>query len=216
LGYLPSAIVNYVALLGWSPGNDQEFFTLETLKQVFNMDRINKSSAAFSFDKLLWLNGEHIRALSEEQFHQLALPFYPGSIAHLDLIKISRLIQLRVERLIDIPQQVEFLTKLPEYDCALYENPKSRSSLESSLQVLKGAYTLLEELQVWDNTSLFESLKTFGEQNGLKVGAVMWPIRTAISGLSRTPGGATELADIIGKPETLRRIKLGITKLETQ
>lgn len=215
LGYLPAAIVNYVALLGWSPGNDQEFFTLETLKQVFNMDRINKSSAAFSFDKLLWLNGEHIRSLSEEQFHELALSFYPETITNLDLVKISRLIQLRVERLVDIPRQVEFLTNLPEYDLTLYENPKSRSSLESSLQVLKGTYPILDGLQTWENTSLFEALKTFGEQNGLKVGTIMWPIRTAISGLPKTPGGATELAEIIGKPETLRRIKLGIAKLET-
>jgi glutamyl-tRNA synthetase len=214
LGYLPSAIVNYVALLGWSPGNDQEFFTLETLKQAFNMDRINKSSAAFSFDKLLWLNGEHIRSLSEAQFHELALPYYPGSIAHLDLVKISRLIQLRVERLIDIPQQVDFLVNLPEYDRILFDNLKSRSSLESSLQVLKGAYPILEGLQVWDNANLFEVLKAFGEQNGLEVGTVMWPIRTAISGLLKTPGGATELAEIIGKSETLRRIKLAIAKLD--
>jgi len=215
LGYLPAAIVNYVALLGWSPGNDQEFFTLETLKEVFSMDRINKSSAAFSFDKLLWLNGEHIRALSEEQFHQLAFPFYPESIAHLDLIKISRLIQLRVERLNDIPQQVEFLANLPDYDRILFENPKSRSSLDSSLQVLKGTYPILEVLQAWDNSSLYEVLKLFSEQNGLKVGTVMWPIRTAISGLLKTPGGATELAEIIGKSETLNRINLGITKLES-
>lgn len=213
MGYLPEAIVNYVALLGWSPGNDQEFFTLETLKQAFSMDRINKSSAAFSFDKLLWLNGEHIRALTDEDFHQLALNFYPSKLNHLDLIKISRLIKLRVEKLTDIPEKVDFFINLPDYERRLYDNPKSRSSRESSLAVLTGTLPILEGLIQWDNSMLFDALKAFAEANGMKVGTVMWPIRTAVSGLLNTPGGATELAEVIGKDETLRRIKIGIAKL---
>jgi len=213
MGYLPEAIVNYVALLGWSPGNDQEFFTLETLKQAFSMDRINKSSAAFSFYKLLWLNGEHIRALTDEDFHQLALNFYPSKLNHLDLIKISRLIKLRVEKLTDIPEKVDFFINLPDYERRLYDNPKSRSSRESSLAVLTGTLPILEGLIQWDNSMLFDALKAFAEANGMKVGTVMWPIRTAVSGLLNTPGGATELAEVIGKDETLRRIKIGIAKL---
>jgi len=215
LGYLPQAIVNYVALLGWSPGNDQEFFTMPSLIEAFNMDRINKSSAAFSFDKLLWLNGEHIRTLSEEEFHKLALPYYPESIEHLDLFRISQLIQIRVERLADIPQMVAFLGHVPEYEIDLFGNQKSKSSLESSLQVLKGVVPILESVTNWDNETLFGVLKQYGNENGLKIGSVMWPIRSAISGLPNTPGGATELATVLGKDESLTRIKAGLKKLET-
>lgn len=214
MGYLPSAIVNYVALLGWSPGNDQEFFTLEDLAKVFSMDRINKSSAAFSFDKLTWLNGEHIRALPNEEFHEVALPHYPKSVRHLDLAKVSKLIQLRVERLKDIPDFVRFLAELPEYDKALFESQKSKSTLESSLAILEAVLPLLDELESWDNASLFEALKSHGASSGYKVGTVMWPIRTALSGLPTTPGGATELAEVLGKTETIKRIKLGIEKLK--
>ncbi|MCJ7695297.1 MAG: glutamate--tRNA ligase [Anaerolineaceae bacterium] len=215
LGYLPEAIVNYVALLGWSPGNDQEFFTMPSLIDAFNMDRINKSSAAFSFDKLIWLNGEHIRALSEEEFNKLALPYYPESIQHLDLLRISQLIHIRVERLTDIPQMVAFLGNLPEYDNNLFENQKSKSSLDSSLQVLKSVLPVLESVSQWDNETLFGVLKQYGNENSLKVGSVMWPIRSALSGLPNTPGGATELAVVLGREESLKRIEAGLKKLET-
>mgnify|MGYP001766133140 FL=1 len=214
MGYLPSAIVNYVALLGWNPGDDREIFMLEDLAQVFDMDRINKSSAAFSFDKLLWLNGEHIRLLSEEAFHALALKYYPESVRHIDLTRISQLIHPRLEKLTDVPVMVSFMAELPAYDVALFENQKSRSTLDSSRKVLKETLPLLESLAEWSNETLFETLKAYAQEQGLKLGTVMWPIRTALSGLPSTPGGATELADLLGRQKTLLRLHTGLVKLQ--
>jgi len=213
MGYLPEAIVNYIALLGWSPGNDQEFFTLAELEQVFSIDRINKSSAAFSFDKLTWLNGEHIRALSPEDFHKLAEPYYPESLACCNTRKISDLLQVRTEKLTDIPGMVAFFVQVPDYAIDLYMHDKSKSDPESSLQVLKDVLPILEKLSVWDNDSLYLALKDFARDAGFKVGTVMWPVRTALSGVPTTPGGATALAEVLGKEETLRRIAAGVEKL---
>jgi glutamyl-tRNA synthetase, bacterial family len=214
LGYLPEAIVNYVALLGWSPGNDREFFTMQDLIAAFDMDRIGKSSAAFSIDKLTWLNGEHIRAMDPAAFHRAASPFYPPEVQALDAEKISRLIQIRVEKLTDIPNMVRFLSALPEYSAELFENQKSKATLASSAEVLRAAIPLLESLESWDNESLFAALKEFASAQGYKTGTLMWPIRTALSGLPASPGGATELADLLGKQETLRRLRIGLAKLE--
>ena len=213
MGFLPQAIVNYVALLGWNPGDEREFFLMEDLIAAFDMDRINKANAAFSIDKLRWLNGEHIRSLSPETFHEIALPFYPEALAGFDLEKISQLIQIRTETLTDIPQLIGFLADLPEYSAELFENKKSKSTLESSLVVLEKALPLLEGLETWSNEALFEVLKAFAQEEGLKVGTVMWPIRTALSGQETSPGGATELAALLGKDESLRRVRLGLSKL---
>ena len=214
MGYLPEAIVNYIALLGWSPGNDQEFFTLAELEKVFSIDRINKSSAAFSFDKLTWLNGEHIRALSLAAFHELASAHYPPELADYDTLKISELLQVRTEKLTEIPEMVAFFAAVPDYDVALYTHDKSKSDPATSLAVLKGVLPLLAEIKTFDNDNLFLMLKQFGKENGFKTGAVMWPIRTALSGVPTTPGGATALAEILGREETLRRVAAGIAKLE--
>ena len=213
MGFLPQAIVNYVALLGWNPGDEREFFLMEDLIAAFDMDRINKANAAFSIDKLRWLNGEHIRSLSPEAFHEIALPFYPEGLAGFELEKISQLIQVRTETLTDIPQLVGFLAELPEYSVEMFENKKSKSTLESSRAVLEAVVPLLESLESWSNESLFEVLKAFAQEQSLKVGTVMWPIRTALSGQETSPGGATELAALLGKEESLRRIKLGVSKL---
>jgi glutamyl-tRNA synthetase len=215
LGYLPQAIVNYIALLGWSPGNDQEFFTLQELEEVFSIDRINKSSAAFSFDKLTWLNGEHIRALSPDVFHKLAESYYPEELKVYNTRKISELLQVRTERLIDIPEMVSFFTAVQSYDIEMYRHEKSKSDPQTSLVVLKGVRPVLEGLETWDNDSLYLTLKAFAKSLGYKVGTVMWPIRTALSGVPATPGGATALAEVLGKDETLRRIAVGIAKLES-
>ena len=214
MGYLPQAIVNYIALLGWSPGNDQEFFTLPELETVFSIDRINKSSAAFSFDKLTWINGEHIRALPLETFHRLAEDFYPADLVQYNTRKISELMQVRTEKLSDIPHMVAFFVAVPEYDVSMYHHEKSKCDPVISLAILKAVEPLLAELETWDNDNLFQALKDFGKENGYKTGAVMWPIRTALSGVLATPGGATALAEILGKPETMRRIQAGIEKLE--
>ncbi len=215
MGFLPSAIVNYVSLLGWNPGSSQEIFSLEELVQVFNIDRINKSPAGFSMDKLTWMNGEHIRRLSPEAFHQIALAWYPDSLKQLefDLEKISRLIQVRTERLSDIPAMTAFLTELPAYESGLFINEKSKSTLETSRQIMEQTIPLLEALDPWTNETIFACLKSFASETGKKVGTVMWPIRTACSGLEATPGGATELADLLGKEETLRRLRSGLAKL---
>ena len=213
MGFLPQAIVNYVALLGWNPGDEREFFLMEDLIDAFDMDRINKANAAFSIDKLRWLNGEHIRSLSPEAFHEIALSFYPEGLKDFDLAKISQLIQVRTETLNDIPHLVEFLADLPEYSAELFTNQKSKSTLESSRMILDAVLPLLETLEAWSNEGLFEVLKAFALEKGFKVGTVMWPIRTALSGQETSPGGATELAALLGKDESLRRIKLGLSKL---
>ncbi|MEA4812508.1 MAG: glutamate--tRNA ligase [Anaerolineaceae bacterium] len=214
MGYLPEAIVNYVAMLGWNPGTDQEIFSLDELTQVFNIDRINKSPAGFSMDKLSWMNGEHIRGLSPEAFHQLALAWYPEALKRFDLPKMSKLIQVRTERLSDIPKMTAFLMELPIYDKALFVNEKSKSSLESSREILLKVIPLLEGLEPWSNESIYLQMKAFAAENGFKLGAVMWPIRSAISGLEATPGGATEIADLLGNAETMRRLHLGLEKLQ--
>ncbi len=214
-GYLPQAIVNYIALLGWSPGNDQEFFTLPELEQVFSIDRINKSSAAFSFEKLTWLNAEHIRALTVDAFHELAQAYYPPELDQFDTHKISELLQVRTERMTEIPEMVSFFVKVPDYDISLYESEKSKSDLQTSLAILKGVLPLLQDLKTFSNDSLFLTLKNFGKDNGYKTGTVMWPIRTALSGVPTTPGGATALAEVLGREETIKRIEAGIGKLES-
>ncbi len=213
MGYLPQAIINYVALLGWNPGDEREFFLLADLVEAFDMNRINKSNAAFSFDKLRWLNGEHIRSLSPEAFHKVALPYYPPSLASFDLRKLSDLIQVRTENLVEIPDLVAFFADLPEYEAALFNHQKSKSTMESSRMVLEAALTIFQSIEDWNNENLFTALKTFAQKQGLKVGTVMWAIRTALSGQETSPGGATELASVLGKDETLRRMKLGLEKL---
>lgn len=214
MGYLPRAIVNYIALLGWSPGNDQEFFTLEELEEVFSIDRINKSSAAFSFDKLKWINGEHIRALTLDEFHDLAKSYYPDELKDYNTLKISELLQVRTEKLTDIPEMVSFFAEVPEYDIDMYRHKKSKCDPEVSLKVLKEVKPLLQDLKTWDNENLYLTLKSFAKNEGHKTGTVMWPIRTALSGVEVTPGGATALAEVLGRDETLRRIQVGVEKLQ--
>ncbi|HOG46918.1 MAG TPA: glutamate--tRNA ligase [Anaerolineae bacterium] len=213
-GYLPEAVVNYIALLGWSPGDDREFFTLAGLVAEFDIDRINKSSAAFSFAKLDWLNGEHIRTLPAERFHAAARGYYPARIAEaLDTARLSRLVQPRVARLSDIPHMVAFFGEVPAYDVALYNHDKSRSTVASSRDVLERLGSLLAALEPWSNEALHQRLVAFAAEAGLKTGTVMWPLRIALSGSPATPGGATELAEVLGKDETLRRIAAALEVL---
>ncbi len=214
MGFLPEAIINYIALLGWNPGDDQEFFSLSALEKVFTIDRINKSSAAFSFDKLTWLNGEHVRALSLDEFHGLAAPYYPEDLSAYDTEKISELLQVRTEKLTDIPDMVAFFVEVPDYDVEMYRHKKSKCDPEISLKILKETKPVLENLETWDNQNLYLALKDFGKDHDFKTGTVMWPIRTALSGVMTTPGGATALAEVLGKEETLHRMDAGIAKLE--
>ncbi len=213
-GYLAQAIVNYVALLGWSPGNDREFFTLPDLVEAFDFRRINKSSAGFSMAKLDWLNGEHLRALSQEDFAVAAQTFYPPAVAQsLNTARISRLIQSRVVHLTDIPSMVAFFAQVPDYPVDLFVAPKAKSSLESSRLVLESIPAILSGLSEWTNDALVAALVAWGREHGLKTGTVMWPLRIALSGLEATPGGATEIAEVLGRDETLRRVAAGLAKL---
>lgn len=216
-GYLPEAIVNYVSLLGWNPGNDQEFFTMKDLIQAFDIDRINKSNAAFSFPKLDWLNSQHIRALSPEQFQTLANNFYPLELSkNFDVTKISKMIQPRIVRLTDIPEIVKFFSNLPDYNIQLFIHEKSISTLATSQITLKEIFPMLSSLEEWTHERLQETLKVFASETCMKISTVMWPFRIAISGLEVTPGGATEIADILGKVETLRRIAVAQQKFNNQ
>jgi glutamyl-tRNA synthetase len=206
-GYLPEAVVNYVALLGWHPADDREFFTLPELGEVFDIGRISKSPAAFSIAKLDWLNGEHMRRLSAERFHALAQPYYPPEITgRMDTAKLSRLIQPRVVRLTDIPELVAFFARPIPYDATLFVHDKSRSTLESSGWVLEHVMPLLAGATEWTHEALAPRLVAFGKEHGVKTSTVMWPLRVALSGLASTPGGATEIAEVLGKEESLRRI----------
>jgi glutamyl-tRNA synthetase len=193
-GYLAQAIVNYVALLGWSPGDDREFFTLPDLVEAFDFHRINKSSAGFSMTKLDWLNGEHLRALSQEEFAAAAQAFYPPVMAQsLDTVRISRLIQSRVVHLTDIPALVAFFEQLPDYPIDLYVASKSRSSLESSRLVLENIPAILSGLPEWTSHALAATLVAWGKEHGLKTGTVMWPLRIALSGLRRRQAARRKL-----------------------
>ncbi|MEN6315390.1 MAG: glutamate--tRNA ligase [Clostridiaceae bacterium] len=216
LGYLVDAILNYVALLGWSPGTMQEIFTLEELEQTFDISGISKSPAVFDINKLNWMNGEYIRKMTPEEFHKAATPYYSKALAGsgIDTFRISKLLQPRVEVLANIPATVDFFEKLPEYDISMYEHKKMKTNPDIALQSLNAALPVLEGIAAWENDVLYSALMELVQRLGIKNSQMLWPIRTALSGKDVTPGGATELAEILGKDEALRRIRTGIGKLE--
>ena len=206
-GYLPEAVLNYIALLGWNPGTEQEIFSLDEMKKIFDPARINKSPAIFDIVKLTWMNGCYIRALSPEAFHALALPYYQKCLTKpLNLAFLSQILQPRIETLQDIVPMVSFLENLPEYDVSLFENKKMKTDLTIAQKALQIALSTLEKQDAWTNEALFEALKTAAENQAMKNGQILYPVRIALSGLATTPGGATELAVVLGKAETLRRI----------
>lgn len=214
-GYLKEAIVNYITLLGWAPGDEREKFTVDELIKVFDIKGISKSPAIFDEKKLAWLNGEYIRELSPEQFHAMALPYYEGVITkpEIDLKEVSALLQPRCEKLSDIPEQVDFFDKLPEYENELYTHKKMKTNPENSLEALEAALPVLESISEWSKENIHDELIALVERLELKNGRILWPIRVAVSGKAFTPGGGVELAHILGKAETLKRIEKGIEKL---
>lgn len=213
-GYLPEAILNYIALLGWNPGTDQEIFSLDELKKCFSAERLNKSPAIFDIVKLTWMNGCYIRELSAEKFHELALPYYEKYLTRkLDLKMLSSVLQPRIETLNDIIAQTDFLEKMPDYDLALYTNKKMKTDTEVAKKTLALALPALKDVTDWSNANLFEQLKNLAVANGLKNGQVLYPLRIALSGKETTSGGATEIAAILGKDETLQRIENALKKL---
>ncbi|HAD82565.1 MAG: glutamate--tRNA ligase [Candidatus Edwardsbacteria bacterium RIFOXYD12_FULL_50_11] len=214
-GYLKEAIVNYIALLGWNPKDDREIFSLDELKQIFSVSGLNNSPAIFDPDKLKWMNAEYIRKLAPEQFNQMAMPYYQKAIKRtdIDLLKLSKLVQLRTEVLSDIPAIVDFIDTLPEYDVSLYVNKKMKTDPAVSLESLKLALSELEKLGSWEHQAIHDTLFKLIEQKGLKTGQMLWPIRTALSGKESSPGGAIDLAEVLGKEETIGRITSGIKLL---
>ena len=214
-GYLKEAIVNYITLLGWAPGDEREKFTIDELIAAFDIKGISKSPAIFDEKKLAWLNGEYIRELSPEKFHEMALPFYNGVITNpaINLKDVSELLQPRCEKLSDIPEQVDFFDKLPEYDNELYTHKKMKTTPENSLEALNAALPVLEAIDDWTKETIHDELIALVERLELKNGRILWPVRVAVSGKAFTPGGGVELAYILGKDETIARIKKGIEQL---
>ncbi len=214
-GYLPEAIINYIALLGWCPKSNQEIFTLEELCENFHVDEISKSPSVFDYDKLSWLNAEYLRAMTPEQFAEVANPYFKEVFGDVpfDAMKLTAILQQRTVKLTDIPPMIDFFKELPEYEAELYVNKKSKTNLENAPVLLKAVYDELSVLNEWNCDTIKELLISYAEKNELKNGTVMWPARIAVAGKTVTPGGAVEILDILGKEESLRRMEIGLNKL---
>ena len=209
-GFLTEAIVNFVALLGWSPSSDNEIFSLEELVKEFDYHRISKSPAVFDMVKLRWMNGEYMKKMDDDKFYEMALPYLKEVITRdLDFHKIAAMVKTRIEVFPDIKDQVDFFEKVPEYETSMYVHKKMKTNEETSLQVLREVQPLLEAQEDFSNDALFEMLSAYAKEHGYKVGYVMWPIRTALSGKQMTPAGATEILEVLGKEESLVRIQAG-------
>ena len=214
-GYVVEAIVNYIALLGWSPSDNVEIFTLKELEQKFDMAGLSKSPSIFDIKKLTWMNSEYLKAMDFDKYFELARPKLEEALAgtDLDLKKIAALLQKRLETLNDIPRLVDFFKELHDYSTELYTHKKMKTNDEIALSSLQAALPVLENLSDWNETAIHDSLMALVGELGIKNGQLLWPVRTALSGEQTSPGGAMELADILGKEEALRRIRKGIEKL---
>lgn len=215
-GFLTEAVVNFVSLLGWSPSeSNKEIFSLAELVEAFDYHHMSKSPAVFDYTKLKWMNGEYIKAMDDQAFYDRAERYLKQAVSReLDLHKIAAMVKTRIETFPDIPELIDFFQELPEYDASMYEHKKMKTTKASSLEVLKELYPVLEGHSDYTNDALYQLLISFVEQKGCKNGYVLWPVRTAVSGKQMTPAGATEIMEIIGKEETLDRIRKGIALLE--
>ncbi|MCR5371408.1 MAG: glutamate--tRNA ligase [Clostridium sp.] len=214
-GFLPEAVVNFVALLGWSPVDNREIFSLPELVEAFDYHNISKSPAVFDMVKLRWMNSEYMKAMDDEKFYEMALPYMKQVITKdLDFRKIAAMVKTRIEVFPDIADHIDFFETLPEYDTEMYVHKKMKTTKESSLALLEDIVPLLEAQEDFSNDALFEVLKAYGAEKGFKTGFIMWPIRTALSGKQMTPAGATEILDVLGKEESLKRIRKGIEMLK--
>lgn len=216
-GFVSEAVVNYIALCGWSPDSNQEIFSLEELVKEFDYKRIGKSPAVFDMGKLKWMNGEYIKAMDNEKFYELAMPYIKDVISKpLDLKKIADLVKTRIEIFPDIREHIDFFEELPEYDPAMYTHKKMKTDSAISLNVLKELLLLLENPDDFSQESIHNTVMEFVASKGMKNGTVLWPLRTAVSGKQMTPGGAFEIMEILGKEESLARIRTGIALLEKE
>lgn len=213
-GFLTEAIVNFVALLGWSPADNQEIMSLDELVAKFDYHHMSKSPAVFDYTKLKWMNGEYIKKMDFDAFYEKALPYIKEVITKdYDLKKIAKMVQTRIEIFPDIKDHIDFFEALPEYDTSMYTHKKMKTNAETSLEVLTEVLPILEKQDDYSNDALYATLLKYVEEKGCKNGYVMWPIRTAVSGKQMTPGGATELMEVLGKEESLNRIRKGIELL---
>ena len=214
LGFLPEAVVNYVALLGWSPAEDREIFSLKELEEVFDYTRINKSPAVFDLVKLRWMNGEYIKAMEDEKYYEYALPEIKKVITKdIDIKAIADLVKTRIEVFPDIAEKIDFFEDLPTYEVSMYTHKKMKTNTENSKEVLLDLLPRLEELEEFNHGTLEAVVKAYVAERECKNGLALWPLRTAVSGKQMTPGGAYEIMEILGKEESLRRIRKGIELL---
>ncbi len=215
MGYLTEAVVNYVALLGWSPAGEREMFTIRELAEAFDLQRISKSPAIFDIEKLTYFNTEYIKALAPERFAELAEPWIRQAVKNeaCSAAEIAALLQQRTEKLTDIPEKLDFFDTLPEYGTELFVHKKSKSDEASSLEELKAAVERFEALDDWTVENITAAMVSLAEEQGVKNAKVMWPVRIAAAGKAVTPGGAVEICHILGREETLRRLRIGIEKL---
>lgn len=214
-GFLTEAVINFVALLGWSPSDNQEIMSLQEMIDKFDYRHMSKSPAVFDYTKLKWMNGEYMKAMDPDKFYEMALPYMKEVITRdVDFKKIARMVQTRIEVFPDIREHIDFIENLPEYDVAMYTHKKMKTNEQTSLQVLTDVLPLLEAQEDFSNDALYQLLLGYANEKEYKNGYVMWPIRTAVSGKQMTPGGATELMEVLGKEESIARIKKGIDLLK--
>ena len=213
-GFVTEAIVNFVALLGWSPEDNQEIFSLDELVKVFDYKHISKSPAVFDMVKLRWMNGEYIKNMDFDRFKEMALPYVKEVITKdVKIDEILELVKTRIEVFPDIKDHIDFFEELPDYDVELYTHKKMKTNSENSLEILKEEYEILKDVEDWSLDNLHDLLMNYISEKGIKNGTGLWPVRIAVSGKQMTPGGAFEIMDILGKEESLRRIEIGIEKL---
>lgn len=213
-GFLPEAIVNFIALLGWSPASNKEILSLEELIEEFDYTHINKAPAVFDMTKLKWMNGEYIKVLDDERYYELAIPYIKEVITKdFDLYKIADLVKSRIETFLDIKDMIDFFEELPDYSLDLFTNKKSKTNPENSLEILQGQLELLEELEDYSKEGIQACINKYIEDKEMNKRKGLWPIRIAVSGKQVTPGGAFEIIEILGKEESIRRIKLAIERL---
>ncbi len=214
-GFLPEAVVNFIALLGWSPEDNREIFTLDELIRDFDYKRVSKSPAVFDMVKLRWMNGVYIKAMDDDRYFEYALKEIDKVITRdIDKKKIAMMCKTRIEVFPDIPDHIDFFETLPEYDVNMYEHKKMKTNLQTSVEVLKDTLPLLEAHEDYSNDALYAMLSDYVAAKEVKTGFVMWPLRTALSGKQMTPAGATEIMEVLGKEESIARIKKGIELLE--
>lgn len=215
-GYLPEAIINYMAFTGWCPKDtNEEFFTISELEKIFSLEGISKSPSVFDYDKLLWFNSNYIKKLDPDKFIEMAKPYYRDELKqYADNKKLAAMVQSRVSVFPEVNEKAEFLLGLPDYDTELFVNKKNKTTVELCRDILEYTIPVLEGISDWTNDTLFADLKVLAEEKGVKAGALMWAVRIGVSGLAVTPGGATELMDILGKEESLKRLKTSLERIK--